>query len=325
MKPRARFAILVLFPLGCATGENSSPSGDHVGLGVAGTAGDSAGGTAASMAGTGTVAGTAAVIPTTGGGGFAGATTETAGSFSTSGTFSTAGTVATAGTAGAGGTNTNGGTSSGGSAGTAANGGSAGKSTGGAAGTTAGGMPSAGTGGTGTVGAYCDNQTKSPLPYTVNDGFVPSLWQGDYAAISNPAGVQPDACAARSAGAVGACSTWRFTPNAVTPAWAGVGWSRVFDAQYTHPPVCIAAGATKVTFQARGAAGGEEVTFSAAGAAEIPFTLTNAWKQYSIPLAGVTYNTAADGVDSGFFWKVAPPTPAGGAVTFFVDDIQFSK
>jgi len=53
-----------------------------------------------------------------------------------------------------------------------------------------------------------------------------------------------------------------------------------------------------VTFQARGAAGGEVVTFSAAGAAETPFTLTNAWKAYSISLVGVAYNTDLDGVDS---------------------------
>jgi hypothetical protein len=87
----------------------------------------------------------------------------------------------------------------------------------------------------------------------------------------------------------------------------------------------LADGATKVTFQARGAMGGEQVTFSAAGAAEIPFTLTAAWKQYALPLAGIQYNTPADGVDSGFFWKVAPPTPGGQPVTFFIDDIQIIK
>jgi hypothetical protein len=92
---------------------------------------------------------------------------------------------------------------------------------------------------------------------------------------------------------------------------------------YTHPPVCIANGATKVTFQARGAAGGEVVTFSAAGAAEIPITLTTSWAEYMVPLSGVQYNTPDDGVDSGFFWKVAPPTPGGAPVTFFVDDLQF--
>ena len=132
----------------------------------------------------------------------------------------------------------------------------------------------------------------------------------------------PDACATRPAGAVGNCSTWRFTPNAVTPAWAGVSWSTKWDAGYTHPPVCIADGATKVTFQARGAAGGEQVTFSGAGSAEVPMTLTNAWKQYSLSLVGVTYNTTVDGVEAGFFWKAEP---GAGTITFFIDDIQIEK
>ena len=272
-------------------------------------AGDAAGGTGPGASGGGS------------GGSFAGSGEPTAGSLPAAGTFGNAGTFGSAGTFGNAGM---GGASAGmGGAAGGAGGGSAGKSTGGSAGTAAGGSPAAGTGGTGVVvGPYCDTQAKSPLPYTVNEGFQPSGWQGDFAAISTPA-VTPDACAARSAGAVGACSTWRFTPNAATPAWAGVSWSRAWDAAYTHPPVCLANGATKVTFQARGALGGEQVTFSAAGAAEVPFTLTNAWQEYEIPLGGVQYDTADDGVDAGFFWKVAPPTPGGAPVTFFVDDLQF--
>ena len=104
-----------------------------------------------------------------------------------------------------------------------------------------------------------------------------------------------------------------------------MSWSKVWDAQYTHAPVCVADGATKLTFQARGTVGGEQVTFSGVGAAEVPFTLTAAWKEYEISLVGVQYNTAADGVDSGFFWKAGPATPAGAPVTFFVDDIQMIK
>jgi hypothetical protein len=307
MKPRTRFAILALIPLGCATGENTE-LGD-VGLGTTGGSGESAGagGTAA------TTAGSVGVAAGTGGSGIAGTGFGTAGTFSAAGTFASAGT----GGSGTGGTSTGGVSGAGGSTT-----GTAGKSTGGTGGTATAG--SSGTAGTAPVTAYCDNQPKSPLPYTVNDGFQPSGWQGDTGAIS-AAPVVPNACDARAAGSVGTCSVWTYTPNATTPAWAGVSWSKVWDPGYTHPPVCIAAGATKITFQARGAAGGEQVTFSGAGAAEVPFTLTNAWKEYAIPLAGVQYNTADDGVDSGFFWKVAPPTPGGAPVTFFVDDIQFVK
>ena len=209
-----------------------------------------------------------------------------------------------------------------GGSGTAGTTSSAGKNAGGAAGSGTAGTPAAG--GTAPVTAYCDSVAKSPLPYTVNEGFQPSGWQGDSTAVS-AAPANPNGCAARAAGSVGDCTTWKFTPNATTPLWAGVTWSKMWDANYTHPPVCLATGATKVTFQAKGALGGETVTFSAAGAAEVPFTLTNAWKEYAIPLNGVQYNTFADGVTSGFFWKVAPPTPNGAPVTFFVDDIQFVK
>lgn len=315
MTPLTRFAVLALIPLGCATGENTGPG--ELGLGTAGT--DSVNGTAGTDSGSGgSSTSTAGTSSATAGTGTAGTETASAGTFATAGTLGTAGTGV-----GLGGTTSTAG--SGGASSAAGTNGTAGKAAGGATGT-------AGTGTAGTNGAagtnagtaYCDTRAKSPLPYTVNEGFQPSGWQGDSAAIS-AAPVAPDNCAAaaRTAGAVGNCSTWRYTPNATAPLWAGVAWSRVWDANTTHEPVCLAAGATKITFQARGAAGGEKVTFSAAGAAELQFTLTNAWKEYEIPLAGVVYNTPAEGVSSGFFWKVVPPTPNGAPVTFFVDDIQF--
>ena len=318
MKPRTRFAILALIPLGCATGENTGPG--ELGLGTAGSD------TTSSMAGTDSGSGgsaTGSAGTSTTGSGTAGTEVTSAGTFGNAGTFATAGTGA-----GLGGT-TAGGTGSGGASNTAGTTGSAGKAAGGTTSTAGTGSGTAGTNSTAGANAgtaYCDTHPKSPLPYAVNEGFQPSGWQGDNTAIS-AAPVAPDNCAAaaRTAGAVGNCSTWRYTPSATTPRWAGVAWSRVWDANTTHEPVCLAAGATKITFQARGAAGGEKVTFSAAGAAELQFTLTNAWKEYEIPLAGVVYNTPSEGVSSGFFWKVVPPTPNGAPVTFFVDDIQFVK
>jgi hypothetical protein len=316
MSPCTRFAILALIPLGCATGENTE-LGD-IGLDSGGTSAQAgSGGSDVSTSGSGTAAGTSS-NPGTAGSGVAGTGFDTGGTFASAGS-NTAGT-STGGSASAG----KGGSASG-AGGTAtagsASGGTAGKSSGGAAGTSTGGTSS---GGTGPATAYCDTHAKSALPYTVNEGFQPSGWQGDTTAVS-AAPVAPLACDARVAGSVGICSTWTFTPNAAAPAWAGVSWSTVWDANTTHEPVCLAAGATKITFQARGAQGGEVVTFSGAGAAEVPFTLTSAWKEYQISLTGVQYNTFAAGVTSGFFWKVAPPTPAGAPVTFFIDDIQFVK
>lgn len=296
MKPRARFAMLALIPLGCAFGENTTPPSS--GFDSGGNGNEAGGGVIPSNSGT------ANAIAGTGGSAAAGET-STAGTFNSAGAFGLAG-GGTGGMAGATSTAGSGGTPSAGSAG----------------------MPSAGTAGTGgtppVTGPYCDGKPTTPLPFVVNEGFQPSGWQGDFAAISAPT-VAPDACTARPTGAVGTCSVWRFTPNATTPAWAGVSWSKVWDAQFTHENICLAAGATKVTFQARGAAGDEQVVFSAAGAPEVPLSLTNAWKKYEISLSGVVYNSDAEGVASGFFWKVVPPTPGGAAVTFFVDDIQFVK
>jgi hypothetical protein len=307
MKTPWRFAVLALIPLGCAVEANAPPGGGN--LFPTGSSGSSAGGDG----------GTGSVIPS--GGSSPG--TSMAGTPAAAGTFPTAGTFGqpVGGTFGAGGGGTGAGGASGGAPGGGSGGaGTAGKSSGGTAGTASGGSGTAGTGGTPPAGPYCDGKAKEPLPYTSNLGFIPSGWQGDIPAISAD-NIQPDGCAQRSANAVGTCSAWRYTPNAVTPAWSGVTWSRVWDANFTHEPVCLEAGATKVTFQAKGAAGGEQITVSAAGAAEYPITLTNEWKEYEIPLTGVTYNSYAEGVVSGFFWKTGP----GPTVTFFIDDIQFVK
>lgn len=313
MKTPARIAFVTLVTLGCAVEANSPPGLDSVipqgGSSSGGSGGGATGGSStsgsSSFAGSTSAAGTPATAGTSTGGTFG----EPVG-----GTFGNP-----VGGGGMGGT-----TAGSGGAGGSGGSGTAGKSSGGSAGTATGGSGTAGTGGSPPTGPYCQGKTLSPLPYTVNEGFQPSGWQGDFAAIS-AANITPDGCAQRSANPVGACSAWRYTPNAVTPAWAGVSWSKVWDAQYTHPPVCIANGATKVTFQAKGAVGGEQIIASAAGAQEYPFTLTNNWQEYSVSLTGITYNSYAEGVASGFFWKVAPPTPAGGAVTFFIDDIKFEQ
>lgn len=309
MKTPARITVVSLIALGCAVEASAPPVNDLSVIPQGGSAGSSGSTSGGSTAGGSATAGSS----------FAGSQ-ATAGTPATGGTFGNpvGGSAGTFGNpvGGAG----SGGASGSGGAGGAGGIGSAGKSTGGSAGTA--GSGTAGTGGAPPVTAYCDNQPKSPLPYTVNDGFQPSGWQGDFAAIS-AADITPDGCAMRSPNSVGSCSAWRYTPNAVTPAWAGVSWSKVWDAAFTHPPVCIANGATKVTFQAKGAVGGEQLIVSAAGAQEYPITLTNAWQELEVSLDGVTYNTYAEGVTSGFFWKVAPPTPSGGAVTFFIDDIQF--
>ena len=211
------------------------------------------------------------------------------------------------------------------------------------AGAPAGGAPGAGSGGDTTAGApgagtggafvppkpFCAPdatpvQTRAPLPFETTTSFIGAGYQG------SPTAIKFTDCAAgeRGPGAIGQCAKWAVSVPTDGAVYVGVAYQRNFEPSkpggYIHPPVCIADGVTFVNFYAKGAVGGEKVTFTAEGAAEIEFTLTNAWKLYQIPMAGVVYNTDVDGVDMGFFWKVVAPT--GGTVpatSFAVDSIQW--
>lgn len=247
----------------------------------------------------------------TGGTPGASGSTSTAGSFSTSGsTFGTAGTPA---------------------------GGTGGAGAGGTGGTGGGTGGTAGTGGTVpivVVPPYCEGKTPTPLPFDVQEAFFESQWQGDFSQIAVPTvppTATPDlteeqnACATRPPGAVGRCSRWRYTPNATAATWAAVAWVNRADANYTHPPVCLATGATRISFWARGLEGGEVVTFGGANSTAVAITLTDEWQEYEIPLAGVTYTTPDGIAPDGFSWKVDPAVPPEETpvTTFFIDSIQF--
>lgn len=264
--------------------------------GVGGVAGTTNGGS--NTAGSGT-AGSNTAGSGTGGSGTAGS--GTAGS-NTAGTFTTAGTE-TGGTA-----------------------------TGGTGGTGTAGTATAGTGGTGIipVDPFCMGKTLTALPYNVTEGFKQSGWGGVIASTKTGAQIVPapavDYCGAgkRVAGAVGDCSMWQWTPaaNATENDYSFVAWARMWDAQYTHPEVCLADGAKYISFYARGEVGGEKLKFGGSEATDITVTLTAEWKLYSISLDGVTYNSFASGFEKGFAWTAAPPT---AKITFWVDNIQVVK
>jgi hypothetical protein len=97
------------------------------------------------------------------------------------------------------------------------------------------------------------------------------------------------------------------------------------DAAYTHDPVCLATGATRISFWARGLEGGEVVSFGGGSANEVSITLTDEWQEYEVPLEGVTYTTPDGVAPNAFSWKVDPAVPPEEteAVTFFIDSIQF--
>lgn len=249
----------------------------------------------------------------------------------TSGAGNTAGTPSTGGTFGTAGTPSNTSGTGFGTAGTPATAG-AGGSTGGSA---AGGTAGTGTAGTGTAGTgivpqepFCMGKTLEPLPYIVTSGFKQAGWSPS-AVMQIKAGAQitpnpPDNCTVRLPGAQGDCSVWRYTPDPTTPSAAWVEWILQWDPGYAHPPVCIAEGATKLIFHAKGTAGGEVVSFGAPGVAEdMEVTLTADWKRYEIELG--EYNSFQSGVTKGFAIKIVPDATTPAVAEFYVDNILIVK
>ena len=185
------------------------------------------------------------------------------------------------------------------------------------------------------VPPYCMDKTPVALPFDVQTAFYESAWQGDFAQITIPTvppmdtpdlTAEQNACESRPPGAVGHCSRWRYTPSATLGAsWAAVAWVNRADANYTHDPVCLATGATRISFWARGLEGGEVVSFGGGGANEVSITLTDEWQEYEVPLEGVTYTTPDGVAPNGFSWKVDPAVPPEDTqvTTFVIDSIQF--
>ncbi len=181
----------------------------------------------------------------------------------------------------------------------------------------------AGTGGGGTGGSnvftpYCDGQTKAPLPLTVTDQFVVSGYYEDSSSeVTNPEGM----CPARADGAVGTCLTFTWTP--ITRTWVGVAFQNPAN-NWSGPGLCIADGALKVTFKARGAAGGEVASFGVVGQ-DLNVTLTDSWQEYEIAVSGINYNAynVAGGVNTGFSWTMERQAADMAVKSIYVDDIRW--
>jgi hypothetical protein len=187
-------------------------------------------------------------------------------------------------------------------------GGSGGDAGGGSGGDAAGGL-----GGAAPV-PYCEGRTQAALPYTVVNGFQPSDWTSA-TEITVPTG--STLCDVRYPGAVGNCTRWTYTPDVGNPTPAWVTWTRVWDPQYIHPPVCLPANVTSVTFVAKGASGGEVIYVGALGLPVVPCTLTTSWQPFTFPISIANPNTPADGVDAPFLWEAQ----SASAETFAIDNI----
>jgi hypothetical protein len=134
-----------------------------------------------------------------------------------------------------------------------------------------------------------------------------------------------------SASALGSCHTVIYTPltpgtpigyppGATSMGWAGVAWQHPANNWGTMPGYAIPAGATKVSFWAKGSKGGEVVTFFAGGnasptpqapcadpvnATTSKVTLTTTWAQYMMTLGSLTGTVAyTGGVLTGFGFAI---------------------
>ena len=172
------------------------------------------------------------------------------------------------------------------------------------------------------------------LPLTVSDHFAPSGGMGD-AVVAGAVTIGSDAtaCAGEPAAAAqGACYTITYHPQPIvapaTTTWAGFYWQYPNNNWGALQPLTIASGAKDISFYAKGMAGGETITFEAGGIMNqvsaatpytdsfnvtMPFTLTNAWAKYTLPMTGLTY---AGGVLGGFAWVATAPN--ANPVTFFL-------
>jgi hypothetical protein len=109
--------------------------------------------------------------------------------------------------------------------------------------------------------------------------------------------------------------------------FGGIAWQSPANDWGDQPGGRDLTGATKLTFYARGANGGERVEFKYGilgkekpyfdtGSGAINVTLTNQWKQYSIPLGDQDLTR----IKTGFVWALQGQ---GKPVTFYLDDIRF--
>ncbi len=109
--------------------------------------------------------------------------------------------------------------------------------------------------------------------------------------------------------------------------WGGVVWQHPAEDWGDKPGGFDLTGAKTLTFHARGEKGGEKVNFGfgvlgadkaypdSAGHTSA-FTLTDAWKAYTIDLDGKDLSC----IKTGFLWSAAAQ---GEVVTFYLDDIRF--
>jgi hypothetical protein len=164
-----------------------------------------------------------------------------------------------------------------------------------------------------------------PLPFTVSDYYSPDGFFGDGETRGQLDLVK--SCTDRAPGAQGDCYTITYHPG--VKRFAGIFWQHPHNNWGDRPGHRVAAGASRITLQARGPAG--QLVSVGAGQKdsqplhddfqleEVSVSLTGAWARQEIPFRGMTY---AGGVIGAFLVSIK----AGDSdepVTFQLDDIRW--
>jgi hypothetical protein len=184
--------------------------------------------------------------------------------------------------------------------------------------------------GTGGAGGSGSTDMPSPLPFVVDSLFVASGFMGDGETAGPITQDDNMTCmASRPPGSVGHCHKFTYTPS--TKMWGGVYWQYPVGNWGATPGKRIAAGATKVTFYAAGAAGGESIKFIVGGMsgmansdtvnANVSVVLTTTPMPYIVDLTGQTY----DAVLGGFGWTAEAPAGSTAPISFTVDSIKWEQ
>jgi hypothetical protein len=154
--------------------------------------------------------------------------------------------------------------------------------------------------------------------------FIPSGWMGDYGDLK----LNDQSTDNPYSGTT--CLQFIYTAKkAQGQGWAGVYWQNPANNWGSKKGGFDLTGMTKITFWARGAKGGETIqkfvmggikgTYPDSSTVEFgPVVLTDAWKQYTINLAGKDLSY----VSGGFGWVTTSDLNQEGA-TFYLDDIKF--
>ena len=154
--------------------------------------------------------------------------------------------------------------------------------------------------------------------------FIPAGWMGDYGDIKMNDAVKDNPHSGSTA------IEFNYSAKrAQGQGWAGTYWQSSVNNWGNKKSGFDLTGMTKISFWARGAKGGEVIqkfvvggikgTYPDSTLVEVgPIELTDAWKQYTINLAGKDLSY----LNGGFGWITTADLNPDGAV-FYVDDIKF--